>query len=111
MIHKITTNFKKMNKVFLQLWEESNTKEGFLSDGCSLHIDLEERKKYISSIYKDRDDNIPNQYDRIVGDEVVVFVDDKIFNLIEIEKSVKLNESSFQNLIKFEEIIFNTDNI
>jgi hypothetical protein len=100
-----------MNKVVLQLWEESNTKEGFLSDGCSLHINLEERNKYISSIYSERDDNVPNQYDRTVGDEVIVFVDDKIFNMIEIEKSVKLNEASFQNLLKFEEIIFNTDNI
>jgi hypothetical protein len=100
-----------MNKVILQLWEESNTKEGFLSDGCSLHIDLEERNKYISSIYNDRDDNIPNQYDRTVGGEVVVFVDDKIYNLIENEKSIKLNEASFQNLLKFEEIIFNTATI
>jgi hypothetical protein len=32
-----------MNKVILQLWEESNTKEGFLSDGCSLHLNVKER--------------------------------------------------------------------
>lgn len=100
-----------MNKVFLQLWEESNTKEGFLSDGCSLHINLEERNKYVSSIYDDRDENVPNQYDRKIGDEVVVFVDDKIYNMIESEKTVKLDEASFQNLLKFEEIIFNTATI
>jgi len=101
-----------MNKVVLQLWEESNTKVGFLCDGCSLHIDLEERNKYISSIYSERDgNNVPNQYDRIVGEDVDVFVDDKIYNLIVLEKSVKLNEAAFQNLLKFEEIIFNTVNI
>jgi hypothetical protein len=97
-----------MNKVILQLWEESNTKEGFLSDGCSLHISLEERNKYISSIYSERDgNNIPNQYDRTVGEDVEVFVDDKIYSMISSDKTIKLNEAAFQNLIKFEEIIFN----
>lgn len=101
-----------MNKVVLQLWEESNTKEGFLSDGCSLHISLKERDKYVTSIYKGRDNSsIPNEYDRIVGDWVEVFVEDKIFNMIIEKKSVKINESAFQNLLKFEEIIFNTDTI
>jgi hypothetical protein len=33
--------------------------------------------------------------------------DDKLFNMIEREKSVKIDEASFQNLLKFEEIIFN----
>jgi hypothetical protein len=97
-----------MNKVILQLWEESNTKDGFLSDGCSLHIDLKERDKYVTSVYKGRDNSsIPNEYDRIVGDWIEVFVEDKLFNMIEREKSVKIDEASFQNLLKFEEIIFN----
>lgn len=99
-----------MNKVILQLWEESNTKDGFLSDGCSLHIDLKERDKYVISVYKGRDNSsIPNEYDRIVGDWVEVFVDDKLYNMILTDMSVKLPENSFQNLLKFEEIIFNKD--
>jgi hypothetical protein len=99
-----------MNKVILQLWEESNTKDGFLSDGCSLHIDLKERDKYVASVYKGRDNSsIPNEYDRIVGDWVEVFVDDKLYNMILTDMSVKLPENSFQNLLKFEEIIFNKD--
>ena len=101
-----------MNKVFLQLWEESNTKEGFLSDGCSLHLNVKERDIYVSSIYGSRDNSIiPNEYDRIVGEWIEVFVEDKIFNMIIEEKSIKINESAFQNLLKFEEIIFNTDTI
>jgi RNA processing factor Prp31 len=99
-----------MNKVFLQLWEESNTEEGFLSDGCSLHINLKERDKYVTSVYKGRDNSsIPNEYDRIVGDWIEVFVDDKLYNMILTDMSVKLPENSFQNLLKFEEIIFNKD--
>ena len=57
-----------MNKVILQLWEESNTKEGFLSDGCSLHLSVKERDIYVSSIYNSRDNSIiPNEYDRLSG--------------------------------------------
>jgi hypothetical protein len=97
-----------MNKVVLQLWEESNTKEGFLSDGCSLHFNVDERDIYLSVVYNNRDNSIiPNEYDRIVGDWIEVFVEDKLFNMIEREKSVKIDEASFQNLLKFEEIIFN----
>jgi hypothetical protein len=97
-----------MNKVFLQLWEESNTEEGFLSDGCSLHINLKERDIFVTSIYKGRDISlVPNQYDRIVGECIEVFVEDKLYNMILNDKSVKLLENSFQNLLKFEEIIFN----
>ena len=36
-----------MNKVILQLWEESNVNEGILSDGCSLHLNLSERDIYV----------------------------------------------------------------
>jgi hypothetical protein len=101
-----------MNKIVLQLWEESNTKEGFLSDGCSLHLNVKERDIYVSSIYNSRDNSIiPNEYDRIVGEWIEVFVEDKIFNMIIEEKSVKINEAAFQNLLKFEEIIFNTNTI
>jgi hypothetical protein len=101
-----------MNKVILQLWEESNSKDQFLSNGCSLHLNVKERDIYISSIYNTRDNStIPNKYDRIIGEYLEVFVEDKIFNMILEKNSVKINESSFQNLLKFEEIIFNTDTI
>jgi hypothetical protein len=101
-----------MNKVFLQLWEESNTKEGFLSDGCSLHLNVKERDIYVSSVYDNRDNSIvPNEYDRTVGECVEVFVEDRLFNMISEEKSIKINESALQNLLKFEEIVFNTATI
>jgi hypothetical protein len=106
--YKILIKNLEMNKVILQLWEESNTKEGFLSDGCSLHLNVEERNIYVSSIYDGRDNSIiPDEYDRTVGKYLEVFVEDKLFNMISEEKSVKINESAFQNLIKFEEITFN----
>lgn len=99
-----------MNKVLLQLWEESSTDNSFLSDGCSLHIDLTQRNNYISTIYGDRSQNIGG-YDRIVGDFLEVFVTDKLYEMIKEQKTVKLPESSFQNLLTFEDIIYNKSEI
>ena len=96
-----------MNKAILQLWEESNSNEGFLSNGCSIHLNLSERNSYIAEVYKDRNSEVPDQYDRIVGECIEVFVNDEIYNLICQDKSVKVPESAFQNLLKFEEIIVN----
>ena len=36
-----------MKKVYLQHWEESERGWGIRPDGCSLHLTLEDRKKYI----------------------------------------------------------------
>ena len=113
-----------MNKVLLQLWEESNTgdpmeclsnrllrvSDHFLSDGCSLHIDLSSRNNYISTIYGDRSINVSG-YDRIVGDYIEVFVTDSLYDLIIEQKTLKLTESSFQNLLKFEDIVYNKSKV
>ena len=40
-----------MNKVILQLWEESNQNDGVFSNGCSIHLNEDERLKFISNIY------------------------------------------------------------
>lgn len=100
-----------MNKVILQLWEESNINGEFLNDGCSLHIDIKGRNNYVKTIYSNREEIVPERYDRIVGDCVEVFVSDSLFSKIEIEKDVKLSEPSFNNLLKFEEIIYNQTQI
>jgi len=100
-----------MNKVILQLWEESNVNEGILSDGCSLHLNLSERDIYVKSVYQNRSADIPEKYDRIVGDSVEVFVSDNIYDILLRDKNMKLPESAFQNLLKFEDIIYNRSEI
>ena len=100
-----------MNKVVLQLWEESNVNQGFLSDGCSLHLSVSDRAAYVASIYKDRGTDIPEKYDRIVGEWIEVYISDKIYETLLNDKSMKIPESSFQNLIKFEDIIYNKSKI
>ena len=94
-----------MNKVNLQLWEESERGWGVRPDGCSLHIDLIERDKYIKSIYDERGDEVPYEYDRIVGGAISVFIDDDLFKSIKEKKSIRIPQSSLNNLISLNELI------
>ena len=98
-----------MNKVFLQLWEESERVWGTRPDGCSVHIDLNTHKLYIEESYKDRSDEVPDTYERVVGNVMVAFVDDSLFDIIEVDKNIRLFENELNNLINLEEIIINHD--
>jgi len=98
-----------MNKVILQLWEESNQEDGVFSNGCSIHLNEDERLKFISNIYSNRESSeVPNEYDSTVGDGIEVFITDSIYNLLDVSKSVKISEVELQNLIKFEDLIYNS---
>lgn len=95
-----------MNKVVLQLWEDYERGKGIRPSGCSIHINSEERDKYISQIYKDRSiDNIPYEYENTLGEEIVAFVDDQLYKIVEKEKNVRLSENQFNNLVLMEELI------
>jgi hypothetical protein len=94
-----------MNKVVLQLWEESEKGFGTRPDGCSIHIDLYNRNNYIRYIYGSRGDIVPETYDKIIGSELEAFIDDELFKKLNVEKSIRLIEPELNNLIKFEEII------
>ena len=98
-----------MNKVILQLLEESNQNDGVFSNGCSIHLNEDERLKFISNIYSNREpSDIPNEYDSVVGEGIEVFVTDSIYNLVDASKSIKISEVELQNLIKFEDLIYNS---
>jgi hypothetical protein len=98
-----------MNKVILQIWEESERGWGTRPDGCSMHIDLKERKNYIQSIYDSRksDTSVPNEYERIVGEGVEAFIEDSLFELVKKEKSIRLTQYQMNNLMGMEEITIN----
>lgn len=101
-----------MNKVVLQLWEESNEDGGLLNNGCSLHLDSEERKKYVELIYSNRDESIiPFVYDKIIGRCINVYINDNLYKTILNEKSIKLSQIEFVNMLKFDEIIYNESEI
>ena len=96
-----------MNKCILQIWEESERGCGIRPDGCSLHLSDKEHSLYLDSIYSHRSDVVPHEYERVVGEPVVCFVSDVVYDRVQELGSVRLLESEKNNLIKMEEIIFN----
>lgn len=94
-----------MKKIYLQYWEESERGWGVRPDGCSIHLSLDEHKKYINSIYKERENSteVPYEYDRIVGNPIEVMIDPILFEAV--EGSLRLMQFEMNNLIKLEEIV------
>jgi uncharacterized protein YutD len=95
-----------MNKCIFQLWEESQRDGIILSDGCSIHLSETDRDTYIKNIYSQRDSEVPDSYDRVVGLGVETFVSDILFEKLQKEKVIRLNEIEKNNLISMEEILF-----
>ena len=95
-----------MNKVLLQFWEESERGWGVRPDGASLHINVESYRKYLSDIYDSRDtQDVPNEYDRVVGSVIETVVSDDIYNMVLSEKNIRLPQYQLNNLIKLKDII------
>lgn len=95
-----------MNKIVLQLWEESERERGLRSDGCSMHIDLKSRDSYVSLVYSSRiPENVPEEYERILGGPIEAYVNDAIFGAISKEKTIRVGQNQMNNLIEMEDII------
>ena len=96
-----------MNKVYLQIWEESDFDWGIRPDGCSLHLSIMDRNIYIDSIYSKRDPEIPKEYERIIGEPVEVSINDQLFKFLEKSGSLRLMENELNNLLSLEELVIN----
>ena len=97
-----------MNKVYLQIWEESERGWGVRPDGCSLHLTLSNRNDYLDKVYEGRTyGKIPHEYDRIVGGPFPVFISDLLFSEVSNKGSLRLMEYEMRNLLNMEEIIKN----
>lgn len=96
-----------MKEVFLQVWEESNKKEGVKGDGCSIHLNSEYRKSYIDSIYNDRNEyDVPISYERFIGEPILVKVSKPLYEEILKHKSLRLQSYEMNNLLNMNEIVF-----
>lgn len=96
-----------MKTALLQLWEESINDNSIIPDGCSLHINSTYRDEYIENIYSDRSQSIKDNYhyDRFVGDYLIVFIDERLYKIIEKRKTIKLSQVEMSNLLNFNEIV------
>lgn len=92
-----------MNKVYLQYWESSENGWEVHPDGCSLHLTIDEHKKFIT--------NYSDKFEKPVGDILEVEVSKKLFNKIYELGSLKLMQHSFSNLKHLEEIKLALDDV
>ena len=98
-----------MNKVILQLWEESDRYLGVNPGGCSLHKDESSLKEYLNSIYSNRGDDVPDSYERAFSNPVIVDVVENIHNIVQNSGSVRLQQYEMNNLLNLKEIILEND--
>ena len=99
-----------MNKIVLQLWEESERGWGVRPDGCSIHMDSEERERFVESVYSARrGSEVPNEYERIVGPAVEAYIDDSLYEKLKSDKSIRLAQHEMGNLVKMDDIIIRED--
>lgn len=94
-----------MNRVLLQVWELSDRKDGVCRDGCSLHAGDVQLNDYVKSIYVSRNQEIPDEYTRVLGNFIDAFVDDALYSLVLKSGSVKIPDTSLTNLINLGELI------
>lgn len=90
-------------EVYLQIWEES-TEENISPDGASLHIDKVSLDKFAKLVYNRNQNAVPERYTRKVGDFSIVNVSDKLYEILLKNKSVKLEEYEFNNLVNLNDI-------
>ena len=92
-----------MNKVFLQIWEESSKNE-IQPDGASLHLTTDDLKTFTNLVYKNRISDVPDSYIRTVGEFSEALISDGLYNILSEKKSIKLEEYEFNNLVALNDI-------
>ncbi len=97
-----------MSELILQIWEES-TLGDVIQDGCSLHLNEESRKRYINDYYSTVGNDIPNIYERAVGDPTEVIVSEALYDITKESGSVRLMQNELNNLFSIGDIILKKD--
>jgi len=97
-------NYNNMTKIYLQYWEESERGWGVRPDGCSIHISLDDHKKYLNIIYEGRNPTeVPYEYDRVCGEPIEAFVKDSLLSVMT-NGTLRLFQYEMNNLIKLKEL-------
>lgn len=93
-----------MKNIFIQLWEVYSKTEGIFSDGCSLHIDKNECIKFIEQIKSQRTQQVPDIYEKELGNFFHVNVSQELFLKLIGEKSIRISQTELSNLLLMDEI-------
>lgn len=98
-----------MNEAILQIWEESTLNDCIRQDGCSIHLNSDLRNKYINSHYLDIDDEVPDSYERAVGESCEAIVNGNLYHILKEQGSIRLMQNELNNLLSMDDIILKKD--
>ena len=93
----------------MQLWETSDRNTGLLADGCSLHFDSASCEDYVAEFNSSKLEEVPDYYEKELGNYFDVFVTDTIFIRMMLERNIRISQSELNNLLLLEEIIVDND--
>jgi hypothetical protein len=96
-----------MKTAILDTWTESESGWGQKPDGCSIHLNKEDYKKYVKDYWDSMPDSAPSCYERPDGDLRDIVVSDELFNkLAESKGGIRLWQSELRELKEKNEILF-----
>lgn len=95
-----------MEKVILQIWEESTLTEDSIIIGASIHLNEEICNLYIEGKYKNRTDKvIPNKYVRRVGKYTECIISITLYNdVLSKGGTLYIKDHQLHNLVMFNKL-------
>lgn len=72
-----------------QKWEESEANWGVRSDGYSLHLGEDDRKRFVAEYWDSMPDSTPAEYSRPSGEPYRCIVDKKTFTALRTTGSIR----------------------
>lgn len=96
-----------MKTAILDTWTESESGWGQKPDGCSVHLNREDYKKYVKKYWDSMPDSVPGCYERPDGGLREIVVSDELFKKIEESNGgIRLWQSELKALKEKNEILF-----
>lgn len=95
-----------MEKVILQIWEESNLGTEPILIGASVHLNEEICNKYIEEKYKSRTNKIPKTYVRKIGKYTTCLISNMLYNeVLSKGGTLFIKDHQLHNLVMFNKLI------
>lgn len=94
-----------MKRAYLQVWCHSERDREIMRDGCSIHVSQSVRDEYVHSVYSKRSSDVPSEYDYVCDSTHEVYLDDGLSSVLLEKGTIRIDEPSFSNLLRMDEII------
>jgi hypothetical protein len=77
---------KHLKEIVFVSWEESERGWGTRPDGCSLHLNANDARKFIDDYWKDMPCRVPDEYSRPAGKPTSAYVSSDLYKQVKENK-------------------------